>query len=365
MGTTKMRGLLMLGAMLGFWTCQKGDIPIGPSEDPVFMVNYRIDNLIFNQVAGIQGVYLFTNSALDKDEVWEFSGSFASDTCRTADCPGTLRFIWRNNAAANDFSTTWRLGLFPMYYASNSDSTRFGTYLSFLAGSSAAQEPIWTLDNSQDLIAQQVYFVGQNGPLQTKVSAVHQAGYRSSLDQQFFPLENQFCVQAALEAQIDTPFVQLKVIPLTPGSYEYHWFNDSSALETQANWVVDEEYAVTITDIAQGCSAVLSLGNLPPSRAQIQTGMVLGESKGTVPAQTGGPVIEWIDEEGNAWRSDRKPQLYSQGQFYVLDISDYLSNENGQPTMLMQVSWFCQLYNAAGDTRFCNGSGIIAVAWPG
>lgn len=364
---TKMRVFLLLGAVLGFSTCQKEVIPPppGPSDDPVFSVNYLVNGTVYNQVAGKLGVYLFTNYAQDQNEVKECIGSFAADTCRTADCPGTIRFIWRNNALGNDFTTSWRTGLFPMYYDSHSDSLVYGTYMQFVPGSSAAPEPVWTLNDSIEYITKEVYMVGPAGLLHTNVTATHQAGYESGLDQQFLPAANRFCVDARLEAQVDTPTVLLRVLPTTSGSFEYHWYNDSSSPEVQATWASDVTYAVTVTDIAAGCSAVLSLGKLPPGTGNIQAGSIAVESKGGKAVQVGGPVIEWIDEAGDVWRSDRQPQSYNQGRFRILEIVDYLSNENGQPTKQMRVNWSCMLFKASGESTFITGSGIIAVAWPG
>lgn len=77
--------------------CRDADIPDGVLEDPVFSVNSSVSS----QKAGENGVYLFTNAAKDSAGVLVFSCAFAPVDCPGGDCPGSLKFMFRNRQPGN------------------------------------------------------------------------------------------------------------------------------------------------------------------------------------------------------------------------------------------------------------------------
>lgn len=89
------------------WSSCKADEPGEDMiETPVFKV--QIQPGIFNPdadsaayVAGVDGIYLFTGVKRENDQVLVMSGAFASVNCPTGDCPGSVRFEFRNENEGN------------------------------------------------------------------------------------------------------------------------------------------------------------------------------------------------------------------------------------------------------------------------
>ncbi len=77
--------------------CTKSDAPDNIVEVPVF--NVRIDSVngdTTRMTAGQNGVYLFTNVKRGSDSVLVMSGAFADSDCPAGDCPGSVKFEFRN-----------------------------------------------------------------------------------------------------------------------------------------------------------------------------------------------------------------------------------------------------------------------------
>ena len=99
-----MRQILLPIAMAAMiWSaCTKSEFPDMSFESPVFSVSIESDSLsTVDMTAGKNGVYLFTQVKRGLDEVLVMSGSFADSNCPTGDCPGSLRFEFRNEWQEN------------------------------------------------------------------------------------------------------------------------------------------------------------------------------------------------------------------------------------------------------------------------
>lgn len=80
-----------------FWSaCSKTDIPGDGSETPVFSVGMDGDSIGASYTAGLNGIYLFTRVEQGDDRVLVMSGTFADASCATGNCPGSVRFEFRN-----------------------------------------------------------------------------------------------------------------------------------------------------------------------------------------------------------------------------------------------------------------------------
>jgi len=87
---------ITLAAMI--WSaCSKSELPDGGFDSPVFFVGFEADsNMIADMTAGVDGKYLFTRVERGADNVLVMSGAFADASCPTGDCPGSVRFDFRN-----------------------------------------------------------------------------------------------------------------------------------------------------------------------------------------------------------------------------------------------------------------------------
>jgi len=93
---------MALAAMI--WSaCSKENVPDSGSDTPVFMVRFE-DSIsgpgnVFT--AGLGRTYLFTRVERGSDNVLVMSGAFADAGCPAGDCPGSLKFQFRNIGVEN------------------------------------------------------------------------------------------------------------------------------------------------------------------------------------------------------------------------------------------------------------------------
>lgn len=76
--------------------CSKSDLPGDGSETPVFSVGLDGDTIGGAFTAGLNGIYLFTRVERGADNVLVMSGAFADASCPAGNCPGSVRFEFRN-----------------------------------------------------------------------------------------------------------------------------------------------------------------------------------------------------------------------------------------------------------------------------
>lgn len=357
----KIRLYILLALTLVHWTCAKLDnTGPEPSPDPVFMVGFRVDGAQYSLTAGLQETYMFTRAEQGDDEVWRFSGSFADAGCPALDCPGTLTFIWRNFAPGNNFDSTWATGTFPLYHPAGSP---YQTDLTLLPGTGTFTEVVWNIGDTLQLTGAQQSFLSDGDQVQISTQALFQDGHFSQSSQWYYPVESRFCTRCSLLARQDsTLFLTLTAIPLEPGPHTFLWHTGETTSTILANYDPLQTYAVTITPAGGGCTASAALGGLPSKFSTINSALAAANSRLTAPAP--GPVIEWIDPQGNAWRSDRfGPQAFPANFFEVLEVADYLKNENGLPTKKLRVAWNCRVYNESGDSKEISGEGMIGLGW--
>lgn len=359
----KLRLAIFLCFTLGLWTCKKDLGSPEPSPDPVFMVGYQIDGTSYSLTAGLQTTYLFTRAELGQDNVWQLSGSFADAGCPEADCPGSLSFYWRNNSTGNNFDSTWTTREFPFYFPDPGVFT-YENNLSLNTGSGVPAEIIWTINDSLILLGKEQTYLNDGAPVRIVTEVIDTSGYRVRSEQFFLPGENSFCARCSLNVDIDS-MVTLDVIPLGPGNYTFKWKSGDTTKTIQAPYVSNETYAVTVTNTTSGCTATIAIDHLPSAFGTIKSGHPDAVSTPIDGQFAGGPIIEWIDPQGVVWRSDRAGQQpFPANHFQIIEIEDYLNNENGLPTKKLRVAWNGVLYNEKGEARKMSGEGVVAMGWP-
>lgn len=96
-------GVFIALASLLWAACTTSDVPDGGLDVPVFHIN--IDSVGSSDsvglTAGLDGIYLFTKVTRGSDSVFVLSGTFADAKCPSGDCPGSVRFEFRNDHAEN------------------------------------------------------------------------------------------------------------------------------------------------------------------------------------------------------------------------------------------------------------------------
>ncbi|MEZ4942035.1 MAG: hypothetical protein R3D58_14245 [Saprospiraceae bacterium] len=361
----KMLPCSLFTGLLLFSACKK-DLPPPVTEDPVFKVDYILDNQPATRTAGLNNVYLFTNSEKGADEVWQFTGSFAPASCPAADCPGTLTFILRNYTQEPVFDSTWNTGVFPMYQPGNFDSTVFRAVLDYNYTAMLTPEVSWLINNQAGLDGTPVAYETTDFMLDVGHSAQFPDGLAVQSRQLLYTAENLFCLRSAIRADLDSSgLVTFSALPEpVSGNYTYAWSTGDTLSSFQTDWLPGETYTVTVSEQGGGCTASVSLGNLPDTANTYHSGLVTAD---VVPLtlKTVGPIFERIDDQGLRWRSDGGAQPFPAYFFELLEVLDYDKNENGLPTKKLRIRWKCRLYNDAGDWLPFEGSGVVAVGWPG
>lgn len=104
-----MRYLTLFGILITvIWSaCSKPDAPDSGFNTPVFSAAFEdstFDTTSFAVTAGLNGYYLFTRIEPDSDgptPVLVMSGAFADASCPDGNCPGSLKFEFRNEWLEN------------------------------------------------------------------------------------------------------------------------------------------------------------------------------------------------------------------------------------------------------------------------
>ena len=123
--------LFIAPAAIIWFACCKDDVPDDGFSSPVFMVDFESDSIMMNTslTAGVGGVYLFTRGEQDPDDVLVMSGTFADANCPAGDCPGSVRFEFRNltTGSITDPSVIFQDGVNWNYNPHFSDSLELNT----------------------------------------------------------------------------------------------------------------------------------------------------------------------------------------------------------------------------------------------
>lgn len=91
--------LLISFFLLCFWGCQKKDLPMNTSNDPVFYFRGFIGSDSFDITAGRNGVYMYTDFFKDTQNLTTLQGYFAPSTCSS--CEPMLSFELKDVDTSN------------------------------------------------------------------------------------------------------------------------------------------------------------------------------------------------------------------------------------------------------------------------
>ena len=360
-------GAFLLVLLSWAQACNK-DVGTSIDEDPVFSIDFLLNSSASQLTAGLDGIYLFTDAFRGPDEVWQCWGSFAQASCLSADCPGAIRFTWRNNTVGDDFSTTWATGEYPFYrLGSNPDSTVYKTSFTYNYDTTFIPEVIWVIDDQLTFDGPNVSYDATGSQIDVRLSAHYPLDYHVAINQPFNTVTNSFCINGGLTAEMDQDsfFINFTAQADPPGAYNYLWNTGDTTATMQTDWSPDQTYSVTITDPNSNCYSMVSISNLPDTFLVFNSGQISGFAIPVSLSPFGGPIIDWIGPQEVRWSSELGLQPYPDNYFQVEEVEDYERNENNLPTKLMRVNWKCRLYNEAGEFIPMEGSGVIAVGWPG
>lgn len=364
----KILFLLLLAS--GWLACTDPDLPPDLTEDPVFTVQFTDGDSTRTIAAGIGEYYLFTRFAPDNHGVMVCSGAFAPADCPTGDCTGSLTFEFRNTNLDNVVfpDTLFKTG---NYAYSNQGATAATIYrTTFVATNPAGynqfswkinNNPIGTNDSSIT-----VDFL-DNGPQKVELTA---SGAQVSTIQRTITLSQGIPLDSMLTVDIqikpDTTGIGYNVDAIVSGAQapNIQWSTGNVGPHIYVPDTLQPDYSVTVTNALE--TAVAGLVNIESAPVTYRTSNFtydVQEINTTDTLNLGAVAIQWVDQQGIVWRSDRKVQDPG-AQFSVLESAGYDLNENAEKTRRMRVAFQCILYNDSGVGKAFSGEGVIAVAYP-
>jgi len=375
--TNKLLPLLLATGMTVFWSACKLDsdqiIPI--NDPPYFLVHYTqtVDALSAKTVtAGLDNVYLFTSYAIGSDDVTTCTGTFSQVHCLSDSCPGRLRFEFRNlqlgqvvladslfHLGEHPFKTT-ELPVGQTVYRTNfyvdSEAMNYTNFNWLFNGQSTAQGAATTFDfNAATDSARVALEASSNsGPtswVQRIVSLTNTSAVFPQVDILIAPQANNY---------------RLEAIGSGAPIASWNWHNGIT-LPVFEQDLLEPDYLLTgLSATSHSASARLQGLSPDPGQALHTVNFTHTTTLVTLPAdmlQLSSVTLQWTDEWGQVWRSDRGVQE-ANAQFRVLESQFYQLNELGQSTWEMKVVFTGYLYNQNGERTLFTGEGRVAVAFP-
>jgi hypothetical protein len=336
--------------------CKKVEVNPDMVTTPVFVQDFLVDSLTYRLYGGQDSVIYMFSSILEDDYQTRVS-ALAAETCPEADCPGSLRFEFRNYA-----------------FIDSSVSIRFiGTTYQDLERTRLDLE---TSSKFVQILLDDAFVY--EGPPQDSGFVIDlqakPATFSAILQGDSFGEESRFTTTiypGNQDAPLIYPFVNIVATKDSLGylltaktsglsGQTYIWNTGSTSETALADSTLT--YTVTVTSM-QGFTASASVKGLNPGYIPNETDIFSYTSK-TLPPAVGSVSIVWTDEAGVQWRSDLSQQP-SDASFYILEEEPYLNNEKGQKTRKIRVKYDCVVFaDLPVPSKRIRGEGTLAIVVP-
>lgn len=360
-------------------SCSKDiGIPVLP-ETPVFFVDGTVNGIAYSYTAGSNGIYHFTGYSREDNGQLEQSGRFSIQDCATSNCANSIQFIFKRNSNSNILLQSSNIAykyadsanvisgiVFPISVVPTQDTLYSNvtvTVLEYNGGS-----PTNTIASSKNNLPLQANITKED-KVNIGIGAIQRSNgvkYASRMD--YFPSAPDSCKPVQIRADITGGKVVLQAIT-TQAQAAFTWQNGATGSQLSRDYVPGAAYAVTVSSaIDAACSATASMGNLP-NILQNTTLLTPAFSIEHFPAvekiNAEGVEIRWYDDTGVLHSSANAIQADST-YFTITNMSDYLTNEAGIPTVKMDVEYRCMVQAPANSTSspaaiLLKGKGVIAV----
>ncbi len=343
--------------------------PIGGEDTPYFSVTYRPDSTAQKTVvAGVDNVYLYTDFKIGSDDVITSTATFTQVQCLADNCPGRLRFEFRNTQLGSVVLAD--SAFHPGYHSFKVNDPPSGAkvyHVVFQADTTVGFTSfLWTFDNTFFMEGSQapVNFPGNADSVLVKLQASRMNGPTSTV-QRWVSLSGS-TAYPGVDILISPQGNDFQLSALPTGIFTSLLWNNGQTQPVFTDNPLHSNYMITAGSLS-GHAAEAGFTALPANLTTIMHTANFSTSVSLQPLdprQRGTVALQWTDPEGHIWRSDRGPQLPG-SRFQVVEGKAYELNELGQYTWQMQVAFICYLYNDSGQRRPFSGTGQIAAAYPG
>jgi hypothetical protein len=375
----KKLAFISVFAVLLLSSCSKEiGIPVLP-ETPVFFVSGTVDGEAYSYTAGSDGIYHFTGYSREDNGQQEQSGRFSIQDCAMSNCANSIQFIFKRNSNSNILFQSSNIAykyadsanvisgiVFPISVVPTQDTLYSNvtvTVLEYIGGS-----PTNTIASSKNNLPLQAN-INKEDKVNIGIGAVQRSNgvkYASRMD--YFPSAPDSCKPVQIRADITGGKVILQAIT-TQAQAAFIWHNGATSSELSRDYVPGASYAVTVSSaIDEACSSVASINNLPDivqNTTLLTPAFDIKHFPAVEQRNAEGVEIRWYDDMGVLYSSTNALQTDST-YFTITNISDYLPNEAGTPTVKMDVEYRCIIKELANTSGFpinivLKGQGVIAV----
>lgn len=366
-----------LFAALLFANCQKIEIAPDFTAAPVFSVDLSIDGATKSFIAGENDYYQFTGKTSDNG-IYEFYGDLKQENCAD-DCATSLKITFRGTAdrATDLFSNTQSF----KYKATNPAGTaKARVSLDAIPTGEPPYNHLWEFENQTTQTGDHVVIEFDDlGFQKIKLTTTDAIGCQniserevdlSSIAPGFSGCpEYIFYVQPLDSGSLSTNFFILIDSPFGGNADSIKW--DDSTIGNVNFFNTDsisQEICATVYE--QGCveKFCMTMAGVSGSQTSVPsicaTQFTSMEEFVFVPGDTlqnETVLIEYTDESGTVFNSEitpQEPNVY----FNIINFESYDLNENGKPTVKIDIDFTCRIASASGEVlEIESGKGSFAV----
>ena len=348
-------------ALLSGAGCGKEELPPPVTEPPVFTLDLTWeDGTAFQPAAGEDRYYLKSGLESDSLDVYSFYGRFEQLDCLNECGPSFAIFL------RDDKTTPAGAPGMPQFQANGSAYSFFRPVVAqydtltqyrvhFESNADPAIAHFWTLgDSTTSILPDPEIVVPSPDQIPACLMLGNPVGGCYSENCQTAWLDNTPAFSATVQS--DSNSFVLTAVPIGgQAPYTYLWDNGSQGPVIQV-FFPGETHCVTVTD-SEGKQASICVQAAAPGTTMCVAGFTYQHQVETqiitLPGdslQFGSIILEYVDEDGVHYRSDRMEQAPG-AYFFIDEVNAYEPNENGLQTLQVKARFSGSLLGENGVVK--------------
>lgn len=364
-------GLLLL--LLG-QGCKRNELPEDVADDAVFEVQGTVNGEPLKITAGENNYYMHSSYATDAKNILHFKGALKPAGC--VDCRKVFEIDISNYTEGSSFDIDQALAP-AIYKLVGQDTVDVGYQVQFLNKSvkPAGSAFQWNIDNNTLTTVAPDYIFDKKGIYNVQLISSNGACVSEISTKVYVGVDEPFC-RTRIEVTRVTPDSIIFVARTngrTGNTFDYFWdfgdgntVNGTRLLQLHKRYLSDEKFKVQLItrDTLQTCLDTTVI-NLNTSASPLCEANFDNEKAREVHTETLSKIIvTYTDSAGTVYSS--AGNLQSPGSvFRINSMRDYLDNERGEKTKLIECDFTGDLFNSIfGTIRVENMKATIAVAYP-
>lgn len=368
--------LCLCASVFLFLGCEETPLPEPSTGEVVFYAKGNLEGASLDIEAGIDDYYMSSSHGKDALNVLTFQGNLSRPSCR--DCGEELLIEISNNELLEDgqspnIDNALQVGSY-FYRNQNTVSDIYVVdFQSENSGTSGIESSSWDFGDgglSTEVNPQYSYEAPTDLNPEVCLTTRDENGCTSLICNEVSLDSTDCTVDFAYEMDESTGFVSFMDLSEGVPPLQHRWnFGDGfgASLGNPGYYFGNMgafQVCLTVTD-ATGCKKTLckNIGT-DPSFCSSNFTYSVNKVVGPQVPQLSKVLVQWTDENGKVYRSDKQPQAAS-SNFEILSSDAYSANEKGEATRKLEIQFSCVLYAEDGSTRQMDiREAVIAVAHP-